>query len=130
MRAWKWLLLGFPLLLVLLVGGCIGIAIANRVLYSPRSFDGEHWRAGDVRQRARMVTDLVGSGTLPGKSRAEVSALLGPPDRENSGVWEYDYVYGDLLGDALDLPFSGWLYSMRIAFDDATGLVCHLDTRD
>jgi len=127
MRASKWLFLGSP---ILIVACCIGVPIGNHLLYSRLSFEKEQWRTGDARQRARMVSDLLGSGALVGKSRAEVFALLGPPDREGASLWEYDYSYGDLLGNTLDLPFADWRYTMWIAFDEVAGLVRVVDTRD
>ena len=127
MRAYKWLFLG---LWILIVACCIGVPIGNHLLYSRQSFEKARWRTGDTRQRARMVGDLLASEVLQGKSRAEVSALLGPPDREGQSVWEYDYIYGNLLDYTLGLPFSGWRYTMRIEFDEAVNLVRAVDTRD
>ena len=129
MRASKWL----PLLFVTLLIGGIAlpvIPVISQVLYSSRSFEADHWRSGDVRQRARMVSDLLRREVLSGKSRAEIADLLGPPDGEGAVVWEYDYIYGDLIGDAFELPFSGWRYSMCVRFDHAPGSVSDVDTRD
>lgn len=127
MRALKWLLLACT---ALLVGGCVAVPIGNRLLHSPRSFEAERWRNGDVRERARMAGDLRRSGLLLGKSRAEVLALLGRPDRESTSVWEYVFVHGDVLGDAFRLPFSDWRELIWIEFDAATDRVRAIDMRD
>ena len=61
-----------------------------------RKFDAVEWRSADpsrTNTRTRMVDDLLRSGQLKGKSRAEVMALLGQP-RPVPGYFERsDLVY-------------------------------------
>jgi hypothetical protein len=126
-RRWWWLLLVLVLFAVI---GCIAVPVANHILYSPKTFDAENWRAGNPRQRARMVADLRWSGILPGKSRAEVIQLLGPPDRESARTLEYDYIHGSLVGDWLELPFANWREWLWIKFDAGSDRVSRLELRD
>ena len=58
-----------------------------------------------------MVGDLVRSEILVGKTRAEVIALLGTPDRD-SGTLEYDFVSGGFFG------FNDWRRCIQVRFDN------------
>ena len=120
MRAWNRLLKS---LAVLLVWWGITAFAENHLLDTPRSFESERWRAGDARQRSRMIADLRRIGVLVGKSQDEVSALLGQPDREGAVVWEYDYEDRNLL-------LYQWRERMQVKFDEATGRVRDVDVFD
>ena len=115
-----------------LVLGVVGVACAlmifDQVFYSQRSFDSELWRAGDVHQRARMVVDLRHSDLLLGRTRDEVSALLGSPDGELPNKWMYHWVTGSVLGDLM--PFSDWLQWMVVEFDVTTRQVHKVYSED
>jgi hypothetical protein len=115
MWSWKWavITLGPP---ILLVAGITAVAVADRALYSPRPFDAERWRASDPRQRMRMAGDV--HRVLVGKTWAEATALLGPPDREATGLqMEFRLVRGDVLG------WYDWHEWLLVRFDRGTGRV-------
>ena len=52
----------------------------------PRPFSADAWQSGSARDRYAMHQSLLDLDTLRGLSRAEVVALLGPPDWETPGV--------------------------------------------
>ncbi|MCI0462349.1 MAG: hypothetical protein L0Z62_35810 [Gemmataceae bacterium] len=104
----------------LALGGTLTNEVANGLLYSQTPFDSERWRAGDKRQRARMIGDLHDQGILLGKSRAEVIELLGPPDSVSGRTVYYSYTHGDWLGDWLKLPYAGWSYVFWVGFDETS----------
>jgi hypothetical protein len=127
MRGLKWLLKASGLAVVGLIVAPIGndflsppcLSEAERCL-----FETERWRAGNRRQRARIVADLQSSKILVGKSRAEVSALLGPPDRDGWSDWSYYYAHGDHL-----MPIWDWVEWVWVEFDES-GQVRKVELRD
>lgn len=125
MNNWVRWLLG---LVLGVVGVVFALIILDQVFYSRRSFDRELWRAGDVHQRARMVVDIRISNLLVGKTRDEVSALLGTPDGELPNKWMYHWVTGSILGDLM--PYSDWLQWMVVEFDVTTGRVLKVYSED
>lgn len=117
----------------MLAATAASILIADYYLFSQRAFDGDRWRSGDVRQRARMRVDLQRSQVLLGKDRKAVFALLGPPDYDDYAErrkWVYYFVNGSLVGDAIDLPFSGWTQWLEIDFNEAEGRVHSVTEND
>jgi hypothetical protein len=125
--AWRSLYLG---LFWLTFGGCVTVPVCNFLWYSPKAFDAQAWRAGDVGQRARMVHDLVRSSTLMGRTQQEVIELLGPPDNQWPDSLQYFYVHHRLLDGWLDLPFSNWREWLMIEFDPKSGRVIEAQTQD
>jgi hypothetical protein len=111
------------------LGICVVVAVLafpwaapalNKALYSEKPFDSEAWKAGSVRQRARMAGDLEGSGILLGTSRVGVISLLGPPDFGSAdGSLGYRIIRGDIWDDVtLDIrPFAAWCEHVQIEFD-------------
>lgn len=90
------------LVLLLLLGLCFGgIRYCQNV---GRTFDAQAWRdaAGGTRIRGRMAPDLVASRRLVGMTRAEVVALLGPPQRVEAGTGGGRLLYN------LGLPVDGY----------------------
>ena len=74
-------------------------------------FDAALWSASNPEQRYFMATYLVDSGTLIGKTKEEVVALLGKPTRGGDGfVYNLGPERGSMFqidDDWLDLTFSG-----------------------
>jgi len=126
-RRRQYVFLGLPFVAIygigVLIMAILAIPIADHWLYSPKPFVANQWRAGDSRQRARMVADLQRRRVLAGKTREEVVEMLGTPDAESPRTVEYTFIYGKLVDDSLGLPFSGWPYRLQIGFDETTGRV-------
>jgi hypothetical protein len=83
----------FCLLLTIFVSiGCGMIKDSYRE-YTEKSFNSSEWLGGDAVERGRMYGDLFTNRTLDGKSKEEVTALLGEPEKiitiENREVWLY-----------------------------------------
>jgi hypothetical protein len=90
------------------------------------SFDRDRWAAAKHRHDADFnairddVETLVGCGTLNGRTRAEVTALLGPQDGSprRKRVWYYNVGVPDGLSDypGLDVTFNrrGKVTSARV----------------
>ena len=117
-------------LFLLAYSGCLAIPLGDELLYSSKAFDSQAWRAGDVRQRARMVEELRWSGTLIGRTRQEVLELLGPPNSQSAAAMAYLYIHGNVLGDWLDLPFSNWSELLVVEFDPVSGRASEVQTQD
>jgi hypothetical protein len=64
---------------------------------------------------AAMVQDLIGSGTLVGKSMPDVQLLLGPPDNHNADSYRYKVV------TIARCYF--WECGLDVVFDASTGHV-------
>lgn len=117
-------------LFLLASSGCLAIPLSHALLYSSKAFDVQAWRAGDVRQRARMVDELRRSGTLIGRTRQEVLELLGPPNSQSAAAMAYLHIHGNVLGDWLGLPFSNWSELLVVEFDPVSGRVSAVQTQD
>ena len=80
------------LLLVAFVGTSCGLRKPWRS-YANQPFDSQRWRDGDAITRGTMFWDIFERRRLSGKSREDVVALLGEPDRKRSiegkEVWLY-----------------------------------------
>ena len=80
------------LLLLVLIGGCAGFNRLGRS-YNPIPFDSQKWRDGDAQVRGTMFLDLFKKRIVNGKTKDEVRALLGEPDKKstvnNSEIWQY-----------------------------------------
>jgi hypothetical protein len=87
-----------------LVVGCVEDASTE-----PLKFDAKKWRAGSPQLRYRMSEDLVNSGILENKTRAEVSELLGS-NKDGKGEVHFRLVSGPW--------YMPWDEGLRIRFDD------------
>jgi hypothetical protein len=111
----------FSLLLLAALLAALGTGVAGWVGYlsaAPMKFDAKKWRAGDPRHRYRMYHDLLDSGILEGKTRAEVIELLGPGGTGRDDQLAYamtDPSFG-LFGwdETLFIEFSGYLTHTRV----------------
>jgi hypothetical protein len=70
----------------------------------------QQWAAADVDQRSELMDGIEYCKLIDGKSRLDVQALIGAPDRESPGEIGYDLPVGE--GGGADRKV--W----RIAFDD------------
>jgi hypothetical protein len=68
------------LMLGILAGG--GYIAYFYLAHTPIKFSSEGWKQGDALTRGRMLKDLRESGILIGKTKQQVTDLLGPPDTE------------------------------------------------
>ena len=93
--------------LFLAVAGLAASACGNS-----EPFRSAGWKAGDQRQRGRMVKDLVSSQVLVGKSKAMVADLLGPPDSEDQAGLHQAYKVD--LG--MKFGSNPWLYQLHVEF--------------
>jgi outer membrane protein assembly factor BamE (lipoprotein component of BamABCDE complex) len=61
--------------------------------YEHQPFDAQKWRSGDALDRGTMFIDLYKTRKIQGKSREQVAALLGEPDKKSTAgereVWHY-----------------------------------------
>jgi hypothetical protein len=85
--------LAFCLLAIALSSSACGLVRSPFREYSEKPFSATEWLAGDSVERGRMYSDLFSSRTLDGKSRDEIAALLGEPEKkvsiEGREVWLY-----------------------------------------
>jgi len=106
----------------LLAASVVGLMLLSSDLESfiqsinPSTFDSMAWRQGNIRARGTMVDDLTDRGRLVGKTREEVLAMLGPPDRDHGELLFYVVDMGQRFGS------TPWTYGLRIYFDPKTGL--------
>jgi hypothetical protein len=81
------------LFLILLVN--ISCTLPNKFWrsYEPQRFDSQKWRDGDTLTRGTMFIDLFTKRKINGKTREEVLALLGEPDKKSTSsdyeIWHY-----------------------------------------
>ena len=68
-------------------------------------FDSILWKAGQARERVKMVASLVESGIMKGRSKGEVREILGKPDAE-SEKREIEYNLGVRMIDYETLTFT------------------------
>ena len=88
----------------------MGFILVGNPFLREKEFNREQWIAGDSRIRGQMVNDLVEKKLLEGKSREEVTALLGTADVSND-VLIYTVDTGTrFLSDP-------WLYAFKIYFN-------------
>jgi hypothetical protein len=57
-----------------------------------RRFDSGEWKRGNPTDRGAMSEDLINRKLLIGKSRVDVEALLGKPDREDADGSDYKVI--------------------------------------
>ena len=70
-------------IIILLTAVVVAIAYCTPIiddLFLNRPFSSEDWLRAGVRGRGKMAGDLVSSGRLRKKTKAEVVEMLGPPD--------------------------------------------------
>ena len=121
-RSRLWLLIGLPLVLLVVAGGLLAAFFAFMPDEWPeaRPFDQRIWKAAknwdSDSPRASMVDSLLADDRLRGMTRAQVIALLGPPDgvddytpdsmrvsqQELAGAEEFQYVLGMWSGFRMD----------------------------
>ena len=91
----------------------------------PVSFNKEKWKAGDARERANMVDDLLRNHKLRGKSRSEILELLGEP-RDSGNKW---FSNNEWFSYVLDY---GYITKFRlyITFDSVQHRVNSFDIND
>lgn len=80
------------LLLLISLGGCAGFNRLGRS-YEPVPFNSQKWRDGDAQVRGTMFLDLFKKRIVNGKTKDEILALLGEPDKktsvDGSEIWQY-----------------------------------------
>jgi hypothetical protein len=112
----------------LVLGGLALFLVAGlfvlKVTTGTKQFDPESWRSASVRDRGRMVDDLMRRDLLVGLSRSEVKRLLGPPDGEVTGWVSYRV---DIGHHFISRP---WLYSLNIRFRAGDDLVTSFSLDD
>ncbi len=120
---WRRFILATLLLLVVLVSS---FAYYWRPYYgyTPITFSREAWSIADAEQRGYMVKDLLASHVLDGKTRSDVSDLLGSKDQP-SEYMTYDVGY---MGYNKNFPMV-FSQSLLIEFD-AEGRVERAYTMD
>jgi len=108
--------------LVVAVLGAVAYTACNDPFFRRRAFDEQQWRTGDARVRGTMVHDLMDRKLIDGKSRDELVALLGEPDRSYDEPVAYvdsdrSIAYVVDIGDR----FCGapWTYRLWIELDEA-----------
>ena len=57
-----------------------------------KHFDSSEWKAGDPSARGAMAQDLMDRKLLIGKSRTDIEALLGKPDKHDADWYGYKVV--------------------------------------
>ena len=61
--------------------------------YEPQPFDAQKWQNADAQERGTMFVDLYKKRLVHGKSKEEVLAVLGEPDKKSTGggseIWHY-----------------------------------------
>jgi hypothetical protein len=72
----------WPLLICALVPGCYG----DPAEWEREKFSTGSWNQAESFDRKELARDLVDSGILIGKARAEVIALLGEPDSSRNST--------------------------------------------
>lgn len=80
-------------------------------------FDSSEWKRGDERERGKMIDDLISRSILIGKDREEVTAILGPPDKQGDELIAYTVDMGQRFWFN-----SPWYYDLYVSFD-STGTV-------
>ncbi|HEX8249735.1 MAG TPA: hypothetical protein VF599_16270 [Pyrinomonadaceae bacterium] len=85
--------LTFCLLAIAFASSACGLVKSPFRDYSEKPFSAAEWRGGDAVERGRMYSDLFGNRALDGKSKDEIAALLGEPEKkisvEGREVWLY-----------------------------------------
>ena len=79
-------------MLLISLGGCGGFNRIGRS-YEPIPFNSQKWRDGDAQIRGTMFIDLFKKRIINGKTKDEILALLGEPDKKStvdgSELWHY-----------------------------------------
>jgi co-chaperonin GroES (HSP10) len=81
-------------ILVVCVLGIAAYTSAHDHSFRQRQFDSNAWKQGDVRVRGEMVGYLLSQSLLRNKTRAEVIALLGEPDKDYTNQVRYQVDVG------------------------------------
>lgn len=76
-----------------------------------RPFDSVEWRNGNARSRGEMIEDLIDNRRLDGKSKEEITALLGEGTEKDNTV-NYTVDLGVRFG------FKPSLFEFAVYFDD------------
>ena len=87
-------------------------SVREKRAFQERTFDSTLWRAGDAQTRGEMSRDLLwkktesGNYVLDAKTRPEVLAILGEPDRKTRGK---------CCGAGGTSEDEVWLYTLEVA---------------
>ena len=83
----------FSICLLFLIIVSLGCSLTNKLgrSYEQQPFDEQKWRKGDAQERGTMFVDLFKKRKVSGKSKEEVLALFGEPDKKSNGdnIWHY-----------------------------------------
>lgn len=82
---------------------------------APRPFDSEQWKAGNASIRGSMVDDTLSKKLLIGKTKAEISELLGKAEHSSKDWVGYDVVTNSRC--------YFWNCRLEINFDPESGRV-------
>jgi hypothetical protein len=93
----------------------IGLVLLNACDRGPLRFVSSQGKEGNASTRGAMTDDLIRSGRLAGKPRAEVEASLGPPDHREARWFGYKVV--------TIARCYVWDCSMDVVFDPTSGRV-------
>ena len=101
-RSYRLALLSVFLVVGFLISGCS----------NSETFEPEVWKRGDHRQRGKMVKALVRSEILVGKTKEEVTDLLGPSDSQHEEGRDQVYIVdlGHKFGS------DPWTYQLHVRF--------------
>ena len=112
---------GVSLIGILGVGGYVAYVY---VAHMPLNFSSDKWKRGDAVMRGRMWKDLCESGILDGKTRQQVTDLLGEPDEKLTGVQDplYDrtapYAYTYRIRRYYTILYAEWPETCYLEFDE------------
>jgi hypothetical protein len=94
--------------------------------FAPLAFTPEAWAEANTLHRGYMADDLLASHDLRGMTKADVVALLGPPDDDQTDLRRFRYHLGR-RGRNPDCPLTE--FSLLIGFD-GQGKVATADIAD
>jgi len=91
--SFKFATLTFCLLAIAFFGSACGLIKNPYRDYAEKPFSSSEWLTGDAVERGRMYSDLFSNRALDGKSKDDVTKLLGEPEKkisvEGREVWLY-----------------------------------------
>jgi hypothetical protein len=109
-KVWRWC----PLGVALAAAAVLAVSLGGDRCAGPAPFDPAAWRKGSPAERGRMARSLCEGRFVTGRTRGEVLALLGEPDRDFGSLIEYD------IDPPAPVPREEWVH---IGFDKTTGRV-------
>ena len=105
LRATRWV---YPVLIGFIVCSCDG----PEDYWPAEKFDARAWKSSDLGERHKFVKDIVASKVLIGKTKAQVTELLGPSSPSEPYLLQYVVKLG---GYGFDQVFT-----LRIRFEGQT----------